>query len=206
MNIVIQIQKRSETIENRIKFVFDTIEDRFKQNSHELMYKFMDLTRADDSRESKIFKLNQFADIFVAMVEDLYACKLGCSKCCYQRIPLSQTEANIIASKTSTAAVQLAADFQMKGVYEYDQTTPCTFLKNGSCSIYEHRPFACRKHINLDIDNLLCEFENWETLPNNPNLVVFPQLQFAPLLEAHSALCENDICGDIRDFFPDNAK
>ena len=35
--------------------------------------------------------------------------------------------------------------------------TPCPFLKQGECSVYEHRPFACRTHLSLDDDDLLCQ-------------------------------------------------
>jgi Fe-S-cluster containining protein len=34
---------------------------------------------------------------------------------------------------------------------------PCRFLVGGACSIYAERPLACRTHVVVDPDNLLCE-------------------------------------------------
>ena len=44
-----------------------------------------------------------------------------------------------------------------EGAYSYD--TPCPFLVEGECSVYEHRPFACRKHHSLDIGALFCRLD-----------------------------------------------
>ena len=42
--------------------------------------------------------------------------------------------------------------FQIEKIHQirWIQTqTPCPFLDNGSCSIYQHRPLACRSHFSI---------------------------------------------------------
>lgn len=42
---------------------------------------------------------------------------------------------------------------------------PCTFLVDGSCSIYEDRPMNCRLQINMDEDSTLCELVPGDSIP-----------------------------------------
>lgn len=46
----------------------------------------------------------------------------------------------------------------------------CPFLARGSCSIYAHRPLACRLQINLDDDDLLCRLVDGGVAPRVPYL------------------------------------
>ena len=82
-----------------------------------------------------------------------------------------------------------------EGAFGYD--TPCPFLIEGECSVYEHRPFACRKHHSLDVDALFCRLD----LPAEFAASV-PRMQpnFAFLVWG-SAISPSMGVADIRDWF-----
>jgi hypothetical protein len=73
--------------------------------------------------------------------------------------------------------------------------SPCPFLADNICSIYEHRPIACRTLINLDDDDLQCRHVLGEpaSVPY-ANATVIKGLALAA-----QPGCE---LADIRDFFP----
>lgn len=77
---------------------------------------------------------------------------------------------------------------------DYGYHQPCVFLSNGQCSIYAHRPFACRIQFNLDVDALLCEL-----IPGVPVPVPYLNLEF--LKVAYVALLREGVA-DLRAFFP----
>ena len=82
---------------------------------------------------------------------------------------------------------------------EYGSHTPCPFLQQGECSIYEHRPLTCRMHMNFDRDNYWCLHENWQ----KPDAEI-PRPTIQPLIDAYHMTISQvaPIMGDIRDFFP----
>lgn len=75
------------------------------------------------------------------------------------------------------------------------EPSPCPFLVNDACSIYEARPMACRLLLNLDDDALLCQSIPGQAVPvpyaNSDQLKTL-------YLMAQVALP----LADIRDFFP----
>jgi hypothetical protein len=116
---------------------------------------------------------------------------------------LTQTEADAIAYKIKRSAVQLRANYELPEMNAYGADTPCTFLVDNACSIYEHRPFVCRNFTNIDIDPLLCGTENWALQRlNDPRATGIPTLGAGPLLDAFNTISGRDVVGDIRDFFP----
>lgn len=116
---------------------------------------------------------------------------------------MSQTEADAISHKIAKQAVQLSSGYVLPEIHEFGKDTPCTFLKDGACSIYENRPFMCRNMVNLDVDPLLCGFENWDLdRTKDSRFTGIPMLGAGPLMEAYQKLASQDKVGDIRDFFP----
>lgn len=75
----------------------------------------------------------------------------------------------------------------------------CTFLVDGSCSIYEHRPLACRNQINLDRDALMCELVEGSA----------PQVPYADMTPHKAAYIQlfgfGQRYADIREWFPDKS-
>lgn len=106
---------------------------------------------------------------------------------------IAPAEARLSAERTGRpmASPPLVAG-KVDADYGYHQ--PCVFLSNGQCSIYAHRPFACRIQFNLDVDALLCEL-----IPGVPVPVPYLNLEF--LKVAYVALLRKGVA-DLRAFFP----
>lgn len=73
--------------------------------------------------------------------------------------------------------------------------TACPFLREGACSIYAHRPTACRTLLNLDDDALLCELVDGVEVP-------VPYADARQMKAYFLALQPNAALADIRAFFP----
>ena len=116
---------------------------------------------------------------------------------------MSQTEADAIGHRIGRPAMQLRADYVPPDLHDFGRETPCPFLVNDACSIYEHRPFVCRNYVNMDQDPLLCGFENLALArAGDPRHTPVPHLDPGPLLAAYRAVSGKDRLGDIRAFFP----
>lgn len=122
------------------------------------------------------------------------ACKSGCTHCCHIPVKITQAEAVYIGrqiGRRPRPAEHLGAEPAFQG-YE----SPCPFLANGGCTIYDHRPMICRAHMNLDQDELLCKL-----LPGTA--VPVPYLDTRLLtLAAMDILGQGQPIGDLRQWFP----
>lgn len=107
---------------------------------------------------------------FMGEVSDFVAkytpCKKGCSYCCYYPVSISGVEIDYIEKQTR---IKRRKEYLPKSDFH---GSPCPFLKNGCCSIYEFRPFVCRKHVTLTRDNTWCK-------PENANDETFTLLSFS---------------------------
>ena len=104
--------------------------------------------------EHKIYWLHQLADLFGESVGPHSACKDGCDACCRQPVAVTRQEAEVIARKTGAPLHQPSA-WSTKGEERF-VAQPCSFLEDSRCTIYEHRPMACRLMFSMDVDDLLC--------------------------------------------------
>lgn len=146
------------------------------------------------TREDKIKALYKIADKIGAATKQYAACRQGCSHCCHIPVAVTQTEANMIGREIGRPALQVhKAPSPSADGYGYHR--PCTFLIQGSCSIYEHRPLACRVHFNLDSDELLCKLVEGVGIP-------VPFLNASKLQFAYVCLHEGQKVADILRFFP----
>ena len=76
---------------------------------------------------------------------------------------------------------------------------PCSFLKEGRCSIYASRPLACRLQLNMDDDDLLCQLIEGESIR-------VPYLNLTTHhVAAVVALGMGQPIADIREWFPRGA-
>ena len=97
-------------------------------------------------------------------------CKVGCSYCCYAQVSLTPPEAVFIGHfikenyslrqtdalmKRSTGNIRLTKGKSLEERIDIWEKTPCIFLENDKCSIYEVRPFICRAWHSLSVDQ--CE-------------------------------------------------
>lgn len=135
-----------------------------------------------------------------ALVEDVMffadqniACRRGCAHCCHVAVAVSKPEAQMIgAALGRTPKSPPQTDLTN---FEYGYDNPCTFLREGQCAIYEHRPLACRTYVSLDADALLCELIKGESIP-------VPNLDMTTFQWAYVQICEGAKMADIRQYFP----
>ncbi|MBC7752521.1 MAG: YkgJ family cysteine cluster protein [Candidatus Saccharibacteria bacterium] len=148
--------------------------------------KIDDVVSMNASRRKKIIKIQTLMSEFREVSASDVACKNGCSNCCHMQVILQQTEADAIGFMIGRKPVQLDINFKIKDpLKSYGRDTPCTFLVNGGCSIYENRPFMCRYYVNLDRDNLLCSFENLDLAKeHDPRAVSIPMAEANQLFSA----------------------
>lgn len=152
-----------------------------------------------DPPRLRLRMLYKIADEMMAHTQGFVACKRGCSHCCYTPVPITPIEADLIGAdirvKRRTAPLrEVATPTQPFEGY----TKPCTFLVNGACSIYEHRPLACRIHYSVDDDDMLCRLDH-------PGPIPVPYLDVTPFRTAYLALTGMRVA-DIREFFPKGAR
>ena len=151
----------------------------------------------NSSRRSKLRKIYAFTDELSHVREPFIACRRGCSDCCRMNVTISDLEAETIASAIGRQAVRIQKDIAHP--LETFNGAPCPFLRAGECSIYEHRPYACRRHANFDASAYWCE-------PSRSNGASLPMVEFSEVKGAFSdvtKLSDGGIFADIRDFFPD---
>ncbi len=100
-------------------------------------------------------KLYSFMNVLYEHVNKYTPCKKGCSYCCSYYITISDIEIQLIEKNHKEIKRRKQFNTDNKGV-----GTPCLFLKNGGCSIYESRPYVCRRHVMLTPDSSACTESN----------------------------------------------
>jgi Fe-S-cluster containining protein len=94
-------------------------------------------------------------------------CKSGCSYCCYAQVSLTPPEAFLISSyirdnyslknmdllmKRTSNNIRLTRDKSLEERIKVWGKTPCIFLEDTKCSIYDVRPFICRAWHSLSAE------------------------------------------------------
>lgn len=130
-------------------------------------------------------------------IEPVSACRKGCSHCCHLRVEMSEVEASELG-KVLGREPNRKRRYMPTQAERFGYDTPCPSLKDSLCSIYEHRPLACRKNHNLDVDDLFCRLD----LPLGYRHQVLRASDDAAMLVYGSSLTENMRVADIRDWFP----
>jgi len=87
------------------------------------------------------------------------ACKRGCAHCCHVQVDITEAEARLIvrALRDNGESISPAGIEHMRAQRDGDfdsmsvEQRRCVFLNSANeCSVYEHRPMACRKYFALD--------------------------------------------------------
>jgi Fe-S-cluster containining protein len=113
---------------------------------------------AANSKQAKVVLLRQLADGVVKASAGIAPCKKGCNHCCKMATLVTVQEAEVIARETGAKLSQPARFNQFTSEWRQKyEGVACSFLTEQGCSIYLHRPYACRVHVSVDADNLLCE-------------------------------------------------
>lgn len=95
--------------------------------------------------------VSQFFTKVSSQNPELFQCKKGCSQCCYVELSAFSCEIQRIIDWYSglpkgqqTKLVELWKTQQVQSLAFGKTKTPCSFLYDGSCSIYPARPIICR--------------------------------------------------------------
>lgn len=126
-------------------------------------------------------KLYQLGDELVDITEkkenvaNKIDCNVGCSYCCYTRVTLTPPEALLIGQYVKESYSLKQTDGLMKRIsntlrmtkgkspeelVSFWGKTPCIFLDNEKCTIYNVRPFLCRAWHSLSADQCKRAFES----------------------------------------------
>ena len=132
----------------------------------------------------KLRRLYSFMDELFGFVAKYTPCKKGCSHCCYIKVEISAIEAEYIEKSLGIKQNPHPIETNCFG-------TPCPFLKDNSCSIYELRPFVCRKHVVLFDNPKWCDIDIC-------NLHLFPKIVFTEVDECHNLITLND--GNVQSY------
>lgn len=111
------------------------------------------------SYRSRRTRLVTLADHFNAALAPQTACGAGCNGCCSMPTMIYQHEAAAMAEASGRpmAKVPRRTRAQALNTAMKDFGTPCLFLVDSVCSIYEARPLICRLHHSLNPDASACD-------------------------------------------------
>lgn len=145
---------------------------------------------------TKLRRIYAVADAISEVRAPFWACAAGCSSCCRINVQISRLEADQLANATGRPARRLTSSVP-RAPNEFHGRA-CPFLKGSTCSVYEHRPLACRLHASHFESNAACE-------PEHAGRDDFPMVSFSGLTRALVLASEqrgDAVFADIRDFFP----
>jgi Fe-S-cluster containining protein len=154
------------------------------------------------SRRSKIRSLYIFADRINSAVTPFSACNTDrCSHCCHQAVALTAGEAARIGEALGVAPMRPAASYDRSASTRAYSGVRCTFLDEQSrCSIYEHRPIACRTYFSIGATPFFCD----TAIPSEQSKVRV--LELSRFWYAYAVIFNDPLVGDIREFFPQGVR
>lgn len=143
--------------------------------------------------KKRVVWMQRAADAFSKAYKDAAACRSGCSHCCHIPVLISASEAAVIGQAIGVKPV--SAELVSRESVEPGKNSPCTFLEGDRCAIYENRPVACRAHLNMDSDDLLCQLQPGASIP-------VPYADNRMVVLAHAEMSFGQVVTDIRHWFP----
>lgn len=146
---------------------------------------------------TKLIRLRYIASEYTNLFAKETACASGCSHCCNIDTAVSRSEAKLIAKAIKRPFTEPAARHDILTSSERKEYwgVPCTFLIEGKCSIYAHRPLVCRTLVNMDKTDKLCKL-----IPESP--VPVPYLNTAQIQGVFASITMNEQYADVREWFP----
>lgn len=97
-------------------------------------------------------------------------CKKGCSYCCHIPVTISKAEADYIGYYCKKNKIRISKKYLKSQLripeseIAYTANSACVFLQNKICSIYEARPFDCRRYLIFS-DPKICNVKAGKNKP-----------------------------------------
>lgn len=146
------------------------------------------LSVAKISPLKKLAAIYELVDAISDHIHRSTPCKRGCSGCCHYTVSISEIEIQFIETNSKK---RRAKTLLPKGDFH---GTACPFLKNNECSVYEARPYVCRRHHSLAPDSQWCA-------PDAAFEEDFARVEFSELERAFGQLRAGSPAMDIRQVF-----
>lgn len=110
------------------------------------------LAKGKIGNEKKLLRVYEFYDLAEHALSPFTPCKKGCSSCCHYNVSVTEDEAQLIERKSGKKRrKQIGPSRDYHG-------EPCPFLSaSGECTIYNARPYSCRRHYALTETAYLCD-------------------------------------------------
>jgi Fe-S-cluster containining protein len=181
--------------------LFPKAEERLKVINKRLaasdVQRYADQIAKPISTARKVIFLKQAINVLIEATKGISPCAEGCAHCCHMATFITVREAEELA-KASGRKMQTPDVYDAPDAIERYQGIPCTFLKDNRCTVYNNRPIACRIHISVDRDNLLCKI-----IPGEEIRTPTVNTERYNLLHLTTYKNPTEICfADIRQFFP----
>lgn len=173
--------------------------------SKELVLEALDLPRKVAAMNARpmlrIIPILEVASQFSDAVTPYVACKRGCNHCCHIQVAITRTEAQLLGSRIGVQPSAMKTP-RLRPQDSYSYQTPCTFLENGECSIYDSRPLACRKHASFEANEEPCRLTDQAGNHLNAKIAI---PNFPGIVDAFNVVMKlvgKTDYADIRDYFP----
>lgn len=181
------VEKAKVFANKRIVQLGQAIPNKLKRKE-ESAVKHIGRKSGDTERLKALYKL---MDELGEAATPFTVCCRGCTHCCHYNVSISEAEADYIERTTATPKLSPSPSQDFHG-------KPCTFLSDGGdCSIYESRPFVCRRHVNMADSPEWCAVEICNKLD-------LPMLRFSEVDAAYDLIMRESDKGehkDIRQWF-----
>lgn len=124
------------------------------------------ISSANAGQKSRRRQLVQVAERLNQALMSKATCRAGCSHCCSMTTMLYQHEAEVISRVSGKPMEEIPMRPYEVALQQARMHfgTPCPFLVDSRCSVYEVRPLVCRLHHSLNDDASAC---NVNVLPEH---------------------------------------
>lgn len=152
--------------------------------------------------ETRLRELYAIVDEWMSYNGENVACRRGCNHCCHIAVAVFEDEAKMIGAHLNVEPEKPPRYRMDFNDVPFGPSFPCTFLKNGECSIYEHRPLNCRTHVNMDVDALLCEMRDGACYSAPLMNSVLFNCAYIYICAPGAQFGEQPKLAELREFFP----
>jgi len=163
----------SESLNSLLKKMTNTQKETVKNMLHFYMNQYRDLIEKYDSisvAASIHTAIDEFIEKEISTTKEYkISCGKGCSFCCHLSVDISIDEAELLVEYCKEQNITIDQD-KLKSQLTPNadifnklpiQDRKCVFLdESGCCTVYEHRPSACRKLIAIS-EPKFCDVDNY---------------------------------------------